>query len=205
MKANALYMLGCSQEKLDRYDQAIESFDKALILHKEQKGPDHIDVARSLRRLGVLYKLQKDHTKSKTSLMQSLRISSECLDPSHNEVSQVHEYLAETLCRDSQHRESLLHIGKAIENYEGHGKTLDLARCYGLHGTILDQAGGNLDEVINSHKKSKELFDELLRDTRCDAQNREDFMSFASNVFKLAMAQERSGKDKTATSNYACK
>ena len=95
---------------------------------------------------------------------------------------------------------------KAITIHEGHhGKSLDLARCYGLHGTILDQAGKTLDEVIDCYNKSKDLYVSLLQDKHCNAETHEDYMTFASIVFKLAMAQERSGKDSLATKNYACK
>jgi len=206
LKANALYMIGCAQEKLDRRVKALVSLNEALVLHRERKGPNHIDVARTLRRIGVLYQSKEDYSNSQSSLNQSLRISVDCLGSNHKEVLQVYEYLAETLCRDLQYSEGLSHIMKAITIHEGHhGKSLDLARCYGLHGTILDQAGKTLDEVIDCYNKSKDLYVSLLQDKHCNAETHEDYMTFASIVFKLAMAQERSGKDSLATKNYACK
>ena len=206
LKANSLYMIGCAQEKVGQLDKSLDTLKQALVLHKERNGPDHIDVARTSRRLGFLYQTKGEYSKSQNYLNQSLRISINSLGSNHKEVLQVYEYLAETLCSDKKYSEAIRHISKAISIHEGiHGKSLVLARCYGLHGTILDQASNPLIDVIHCYKNSKALYELLLKDKPCDAETKEDYLNFASIIFKLAIAQERAGKNTTATKNYAGK
>ena len=205
LKANALYMIGCAQEKLGRCDQAFVSLTESLDFHRKKGQSDHIDVARTLRRLGTVHKERKEYPQSRSCLKESLRICIDRLGPRHLEVAQTYEYLAETLCRESRFDEAVYYANEAIEIHESYERSPALARCYGLKGIILDQGNKKLGDTIQSYKQSKEVYTFIFDDKNCSTENENEFMTFASIVFKLAMAQERNGMLSHAVTNYSSK
>jgi len=203
LKANALYMIGCIQEKLGRCDQALISLKEALAFHKKIGGLDHIDVARTLRRLGTVHQARRECSQSLSCLKESLRIGIDQLGSRHLEVAQTYEYLSDTLSRELRYDESVYYINEAISIHESREHSLVLARCYALKGVLLDQIGGDLEVTISSYTQSKKIYSSILEQDRCTAETQSGYMSFASVVFKLAMVQERSGNLRAATSEYS--
>ena len=198
LKSNTLYMIGCAQETLGRIDQAEESLMEATRINEKHPETCRKDAARALRRLGVVLKLKGEYSKSRKHLKKSLLLSVPEFGPHHFEVAQTHEYLAETLYLEGNYEEALQHVQVTLDVYHNTGNSTILGKCYCLKGVILDQADKDPELAIKAYSLSRDYYEsspEVLQ----------NYMGFASTMFKLAILQDRNQFYSSATKNYISK
>jgi tetratricopeptide (TPR) repeat protein len=200
LKGNALYMIGCAQESLGHIDQAVESLKYALVLNEKRPEAhrNHKDIARTLRRLGAVFKLKGEYSKSRKYLKKSLLLSVSEFGPHHCEVAQTHEFLAGTLYLEGNHEEALQHVQATLDIYDSDGNSTILGRCYCLKGVILDQTSKDSELAIKVFKTSIEHYESSPDDQK-------DYMGLASAVLKLATLQDCNQIYPSATKNYISK
>mmetsp|Transcript_18832 Transcript_18832/g.27898 ORF Transcript_18832/g.27898 Transcript_18832/m.27898 type:complete len:594 (+) Transcript_18832:1218-2999(+) len=195
LKSNTLYMIGCAQESLGRIDQAEESLMRATRLNEKHPETCRKDASRVLRRLGVVFKVKGEYSKSRKHLKKSLLLSVPEFGPHHFEVAQTHEFLAETLCLEGNYEEALQHVQVALDVYNKTGNSTILGKCYCLKGVILDQADKDPELAIKAYNLSRDHYES-------NSEVQQDYMGFASTMFKLATLQDRNQFYSSATKNY---
>ena len=75
--------------KQDRYAEAIPIAEKALLIREKEFGTDHLEVARSLNNLAVLYKEMGNYSKAEPLYKRSLAINEKSLGPDHLKVAVI--------------------------------------------------------------------------------------------------------------------
>ena len=73
-----------------KYDEALPRAERALAILEKVLGPDHPEVASSLRSLAVVYRNKGDYDRAETMCLRSLAILKRALGPDHPEVARVH-------------------------------------------------------------------------------------------------------------------
>jgi len=96
-----------------KYDGAVVVAQKALEVAKQNVGPDHPDVAKSLNSLGRIYERQADFAKAEPLLKRSLAIREKALGPDHPDVAESLHSLG-AIQRDYAKAESLYKRSLAI-------------------------------------------------------------------------------------------
>jgi len=199
LKSNCLYMIGCIHEKLENYDYALISLNESLEYRKELGTLNHIDIGRTLLRLGTIHQSIGEYPLSRSFLKEALRIGIDQLGSQHAEIANIYEHLAVTYFKECKHEEAIYHINESIQIHKIDGDVLNCSQCYHLKGDILDQAG-NIEKAIEGYSLSKKYIETSLKDTPEADHNALDLL--ASIVFKLGTSYERMGNLSSASHNY---
>ena len=77
-----------------KYDEARALGERALAIQEKALGPDHLDVARSLNNLALIYSRKGDYAKGEPLYQRSLAIREKALGPVHNDVAKSLNNLA---------------------------------------------------------------------------------------------------------------
>jgi tetratricopeptide (TPR) repeat protein len=92
--ARRVHRLGTARHKSGRSEDAVPAMEKALKLHEEIAGADHLDTANLLTELGVIYRVQENHEKAQECLKRALRIHSFQLGKNSEEALRDLHHLA---------------------------------------------------------------------------------------------------------------
>jgi tetratricopeptide (TPR) repeat protein len=89
--ARRVHRLGVSRHKNGRTDDAIPALEKAVTLHEQEFGEEHLETAHLLSDLGTVYRAQGDHEAAQRCLRRALRIhQAECGLDSPETVRDLH-------------------------------------------------------------------------------------------------------------------
>lgn len=72
--ARRVARLGIARHKSGRTDEALPALEKAVKMHEDAYGADHIETANLLSELGVVYRAQANHEQAQEVLRRALRI-----------------------------------------------------------------------------------------------------------------------------------
>ena len=78
-----------------KYREAEPLYERALAIWEKALGPDHTDVALSLKNLARLYRAQHKYEKAGTFCTRSLAVMEKAFGPDHVEVAAILNELAE--------------------------------------------------------------------------------------------------------------
>jgi len=81
--------------ELGSYDQAIKRLEKALLIQKKLLSPDHLDIAKTLNMLAVIYKTQGKYERAESLCQQALAIRRKRLPTDDSHIASSLNNLAE--------------------------------------------------------------------------------------------------------------
>ena len=152
---NAYGHQGTVHYSLGDLQQAKECHNRALTIHLEKLGPEHVDVANSYNNLGTLYRALGDLQQAKECHDRALTIRLEKLGPEHVDVANSYNNLGAV-------HYSLGDLQQAKECHD-HGLTIrleklglehvDVANSYCSLGT-LHRALGDLQQAKECHNRA---------------------------------------------------
>jgi tetratricopeptide (TPR) repeat protein len=126
--ARRTHRLGTARLKNGRPEDAVLALEKALKLHENSFGEDHLETANLLSELGAIYRALDSHADAQTALRRALRVH-----------EREHGYLSEEALRD------LYHLAGSLE------ESGDIEGAAGLYERALllkeRTVGGDLDEL----------------------------------------------------------
>lgn len=175
------------------------SLNESLEYRKELGILNHIDIGRTLLRLGTVHQSIGEYSVSRSFLKEALQISIDQLGSQHAEIAKIYEHLAITYFKECKYEEAIYHVNESIQIHNTEGDVLNCSQCYHLKADIHDQAG-NIDEAIEGYTLSKKFIEASLKDAPEADQNALDLL--ASIVFKLGTSHERIGNLSSASHNY---
>ena len=126
--ARRVFRLGTARHKSGRSEEAIPALEKAVKLHEEAYGEDHLETAGLLSELGEIYRAQRNHEEAQRCLRRALRIHERELGHHSDEAIRDLHHLAGSL-------EESGNIDEAANQYE---RALQLK---------LRMVGGDLEEL----------------------------------------------------------
>lgn len=81
--ATSLNDLAHTLKNLDRHEEAIATFERAMKIGKKIVGPDHPTIAKTLQRLGLTYIDLQDYDRAEQYFLKALAIREATLGPTH--------------------------------------------------------------------------------------------------------------------------
>jgi tetratricopeptide (TPR) repeat protein len=112
--------------RLDRYDEALASYQRAYDVQRELLGPEHPLVAQTLNHIGNVLIMQERYDEARDKCEQALKIRRETLGARHPRVAAPLNNLAELLGRQGEHDQALAHAERALEIVRGSGRPEEL-------------------------------------------------------------------------------
>jgi len=112
--------------RLDRYDEALTSYQRAYDVQRELLGEQHPLVAQTLNHMGNVLILQGRFADARAKCEQALEIRRETLGARHPRVAAPLNNLAEIFERQGQSEQSLAHAERALELVRGSGRQDEL-------------------------------------------------------------------------------
>jgi eukaryotic-like serine/threonine-protein kinase len=112
--------------RLERYDEALASYQRAYDVQRERLGEQHPLVAQTLNHIGNVLIMQGRYDEARVKCEQALKIRRETLGARHPRVAAPLNNLAELLGRQGEHEQSLAHAERALEIVRGSGRPEEL-------------------------------------------------------------------------------
>lgn len=190
--ARRVHRLGIARHKNGRSDEAIPALEKALNLHEETCGPDHLDTGDVLGELGPIYRAQGNHEPAQACLRRALKIHERHLG-----------WDSEQAMRDLHHLAGSLEESGDIE-----GAAALYERVLGLKLRVV---GGSLEELAemqfglagiyigwSNYARSRELLSEAIGTFK-----RKKDVRLALAYETIAHVEEYSGRYQEAVAELA--
>jgi eukaryotic-like serine/threonine-protein kinase len=95
--ARRVHRLGTARHKNGRSDEAIPALEKAVKLHEDGYGAEHLETANLLSELGSIYRAQGNHEEAQQCLRRALRIHENALGYESEEALHDLHHLAGSL------------------------------------------------------------------------------------------------------------
>jgi tetratricopeptide (TPR) repeat protein/predicted Ser/Thr protein kinase len=107
--------VGNGQFQRAEYEDARESYERALELARERFGPEHIEVAALLNNLGNAHDGLGEHRRAKELFQESLRMKEAAVGPGHPELGFGYHSLGNSAFRDADFEQAKQYFERAVE------------------------------------------------------------------------------------------
>lgn len=143
--------------RLERYDEALASYQRAYDVQHELLGEQHPLVAQTLNHIGNVLIMQGRYAEARIKCEQALAIRRDTLGARHPRVAAPLNNLAELLGREGKHAPALAHAERALEIVRGSGRLEELfAWILVARG---HEALGHPSEALAAHRQVLTLLD----------------------------------------------
>lgn len=147
------------------YEKAESQLNQIISIQEREFGRDHIEVALSLAKLGLVkFYQEKEHEEIEALYEEALKIIRENLGDSNPNYAEVLKNLAALYISDNRLAEATAALEQAQKIWEdrlGRRNNINLASIYLLHGDIF-YARRNYDDATKQYNKAKRLFDKFF-------------------------------------------
>ncbi len=145
--ATTHYLKGISQLKLSKKQDAIQSFDKAIILDPNLKGAYSAKGSSllSLKKYDLAIESYNMYLEKSTDKKKNSKIK--------GKIATAYTKLANDAKRDGKHRKAINYLNKAVDNYKFDSAYLTLAEIY-IELANYNEALSAADNAINNRKKT---------------------------------------------------
>jgi tetratricopeptide (TPR) repeat protein len=192
-----LYLAAWCVKEHAYYQQAEQLYQQALSIQKQALGLEHLEVARSLNGLSLLYSAQERYAEAEPHYQHALDIFEQQLGPDHPEVAYPLTSLGSLYCAQRKYAEAEVLLKRALSIREqrlGPDDYFLVARTLTCLGTLYrDQ---------RKYVEAEPFYQQALniREQRLRPENPET----AEVMHEFAQLRKMQGKSEEASDLYAC-
>jgi len=182
--AEYLEFLGTVARSEGKYDEARDSYERALAILEKARGPDHPDMAETLNSLGSLAQLQGKYDEARDSYERGLAIREKVLGPDHPVMTIWLNNLGILAFSQGKYDEAQRSFERALAIWE---------KALGPDHLRIAPALSNLGAVAytqGKHEEARDLYERALAiEEKARGPNHPDVAMSLSNLGTLARSQ----------------
>ncbi|CAF1471429.1 unnamed protein product [Adineta steineri] len=154
-KASIYYQLGSIEHNQGKYQEALSSHEKALLIRQQLLPSDHSDLAMSYNNIGSVYYSMGDYPKAFLSHEKALAIRQQSLPPNHHHLGDSYNNIGSVYYRTGDYQKALSCYEKALEIRQQSlpSNHPDLANSYNNIGLVYYNIS-EYSKALASHKKA---------------------------------------------------
>jgi tetratricopeptide (TPR) repeat protein len=193
-KAPIYHQLGCIEDDLGEYQEAIRFYEKSIQIEEKHKPINHQNLASSFKNICIVYQKMGDHPRALSSHEKALSIQKQSLPPNHPDLASSYNNIGFVYDSMGDHPKALSSYEKAlaIRQQSLPPNHPDLASSYNNIGLVYDSMG-DYPKALSSYEKALAIRQQSLPPNHPD---------LATSYYNMGLLYEKMGNNSKACSSY---